>query len=103
MRFRLKLDHDGVYFGSEALLEGEEVALGADDVVLDHAPDNAPGLYRWSRKEARLEALPKAQQKAAPGAPTLEQAMHEFFTLGFAGPKAKAWCEWFEKSIDNRG
>ena len=101
--FRLELDHDGVYFGVKELLAGEELALGADDVVLDHAPDNAPGMYRWSREHKRLEPLPKAQQKKEPGSPTLEQAFYGYLMNGSADPRTKAWIDSFEKSFDAKG
>jgi hypothetical protein len=102
-RFRLKLDHDDVYFGCEKLAAGEEAAAG--DIVLDHAPDNAPGLYRWLYPEARLEPLPKTKQKAAPDAPTLEQAFYELVhaVIPSGSPlpsRIAAWCAWFEKSFD---
>jgi hypothetical protein len=110
MQFRLKLDHDDVYFGCEEVLAGEEITFGADDVVLDHAPDNAPGMYRWSRTGKRFEPLPKTQQKTELGAPTLEQAFYELTSAWMQGagpdslpPRVMAWRAGFEKSIDNRG
>jgi hypothetical protein len=94
--FRLKLDHDEVYFGCEPF----EGIAGASDVVLDHAPDNPPGIYRWSREHRRFEPLPKEKQKDAPEAPTLEQAFYAFVKFGADNPIAKAWCDWFEKSLE---
>ena len=101
-RFRLELDHDGIYFGAQELA-GEQQALGADDVILDHMPDNAPGMYRWSREHRRLEPLPKAQQKKEPGAPTLEQAFYGFLANGPEDPRTRAWRDWFEKTLDAKG
>jgi hypothetical protein len=102
-QFRLKLDHDDVYFGCEQLADGEEPK--PDDVVLDHAPDNAPGQYRWLRAYGWFIPLPSTQQKIAQGAPTLEQAFYELARAVHRPddqglPRVKAWCEWFEKSID---
>src|SRR6267142_1683721 len=107
--FRLKLDHDDIYFGCEAIPEGEEPK--ADDVLLDHAPDNPPGQYRWMRAQKRLEALPKERQKTEPGAPTLEQAFYEMVGAAIdegalkvpLPPRITAWLVWFEKSIDGKG
>jgi hypothetical protein len=106
-QFRLELDHDDVYFGCEEL--GGETAVVADDVVLDHAPDNAPGQYRWLRAENRFHPLPKAQQKTEPGAPTLEQAFYDLLVMLAPEPAAKfapriqAWAAAFEKTIDGKG
>lgn len=103
-RFRLKLDHDDVYFGCEEISQEEADAhLGVNDVVLDHAPDNAPGQYRWLREEKRFHALEKAQQKTVAGAPTLEQAFYDFVKNGELAHKTKAWCDWFEKTLDGKG
>ena len=104
--FRLKLDHDDVYFGCETIAATSEVS--ESDVVLDHAPDNAPGCYRWLRDLKRLEPLPKAQQKTEPGAPTLEQALCELLIALIQTealrtplpPRLGAWLAWFEKTID---
>lgn len=95
--FRLKLDHDDVYFGCEPI---EESVIAVGDVVLDHAPDNPPGRYRWSRDQIQLEPLPESKQKAAPGAPTLEQAFQDFLLNGAEGPRVKAWREWFESTVE---
>jgi hypothetical protein len=109
-RFLLKLDHDDVYFGCEALPDGGELSLGPDDVVLDHAPDNAPGQYRWLREEKRFHALLKTQQKTAPGAPTLEQAFYELTQSWLQGagpnslpPRVEAWRTQFRKTLDGAG
>lgn len=100
-RYKLNLDHDDVYFGCEPIAPGEDPAAG--DVVLDHAPDNAPGQYRWLREEKRFHALGKAQQKTVQGAPTLEQAFYGFLTGGPQDPRTKAWCDWFETTFDAKG
>jgi len=96
--FRLKLDHDDVYFGCETIAATSEVS--ESDVVLDHAPDNAPGCYRWLRDLKRLEPLPKAQQKTEPGAPTLEQAFYCLVKHGANEQHVQAWIAWFEKTIE---
>jgi hypothetical protein len=107
-QFKLNLDHDDVYFGCQELLAGEEVALGADDVVLDHAPDNAPGQYRWLRDEKMFVPLAKAQQKTEPGSPTLEQAFYDLLKAlapeGGAkfGKRIEAWAATFEKTLEGR-
>lgn len=95
--FRLKLDHDDVYFGCEPIPK-TEVAEG--DAILDHAPDNPPGRYRWHQN--KLEPLPESKQKAALGAPTLEQAFQDFLVNGAGGAKVKAWSKWFETTLDGR-
>lgn len=95
--FRLKLDHDDVYFGCEPI---EESAIAEGDVVLDHAPDNAPGRYGWLRDQKKLEPLPESKQKAALGAPTLEQVFHDFLLNGAEGSRVKAWREWFESTLE---
>jgi hypothetical protein len=104
--FRLKLDHEDVYFGSEPF----EGIAGACDVVLDHAPDNVPGRYHWSREHSRLEPLPKEKQKEELGGPTLEQAFYDLTKMvmdpeGLMTPTRRlaAWCAWFEKTIDEKG
>lgn len=97
-RYKLNLDHDDVYFGCEPIAPGEDPAAG--DIVLDHAPDNAPGQYRWLREEKKFHALGKAQQKTVQGAPTLEQAFYDFVKYGADTPRVEAWCAWFEKTIE---
>ena len=99
--FRLKLDHDDVFFGSEPVAIGD--TIGARDVILDHQPDNIPGRYRWSREHHRLEPLAKEKQKAELGAPTMEQAFHALIQSGPDNPVTKAWCDWFVKSLDAKG
>jgi hypothetical protein len=98
MLHRAKLDHDGVYWGTE-----EVKKLGAGDVEVPAACDLRPGAYKFVPKNAehdgRFEPLPKAAQKAAPGAPTLEQAFHAFVKSGYDAPRVKAWCEWYEKNV----
>jgi|SRR5690348_375890 hypothetical protein len=103
--FRLKLDHDDVFFGSEPFAPGDTV--GARDVILDHQPDNLPGRYRWSREHDRFEPLQKEKQKAEQGAPTLEQAFYELARAVHLPddkglPRLQAWCEWFEKTVEAR-
>lgn len=106
-QFRLKLDHDDIYFGAEPF----KGIAGAGDVILDHAPDNVAGRYRWSREHNRLEPLPKEKQKEEPGAPTLEQAFYELTSalLDVGALKAPlprrltAWLAAFEKSIESGG
>ena len=100
-QFRLILDHDDVYFGCEQVFDREQI--GERDIVLDHAPDNLPGQYRWSREHNRLEPLPEQSRKDKPGAPTLEQAFYAFVKFGADSPRTKAWCEWFEKTIEGPG
>ena len=101
--YRLKLDHDGVYWGAEEI---ETAAVG--DIVLDHAPDNSPGRYKWNAEQQCFDALPASQIKSAPEAPTLEQAFHHLAQslkeAGHALPAAVcAWCEEFKQSIDSKG
>lgn len=103
--FKLKLDHDGVYWGAEAIAETD---VKEGDVILDHEPDNAPGRYKWNAEQKRLDALPPTQIKTAPGAPTLDQAFHHLVeSLKEAGhalpPTVHAWCEEFKKTIDEVG
>lgn len=126
--FRLKLDHDDIYWGCEAIAERDAVSLGERDVVLDHAPDNQPGLYRWIRAKkvtiqpigleayeienpGFFEVLPKERQKAEPSAPTLEQAFYELAIAvsqsgvlkeynAARGARLVAWLAAFEKTID---
>lgn len=100
MLYKLTLDHDDVYFGCEPIAEELAASLTERDVVLDHAPDNPPGRYRWLRPEKRLEPLPKERQKDEPGAPTLEQAFYDLAKYGAATPRVAAWCAWFEKTIE---
>ncbi len=108
-RFRLKLDHDDVYFGCELL--GKDEPTAETEIVLDHEPDNPPGRYRWSREHNRLEPLPKEKQKDAPEAPTLEQAFYDLVDVLIGGgalnaplpPRLSAWRKWFEKTFDSGG
>jgi len=95
--FKLKLDHEDVYFGCEPI-EGSDVI--ESDVVLDHAPDNPHGRYRWLRDHKTLELLPIERQKAELGAPTLEQAFHDFLLNGPEGSRVKAWRKWFESTLE---
>lgn len=101
--FRLKLDHDDVYFGCEPIPETEAMD---GDAILDHAPDNAPGKYRWSREFQRLEPLIPDKQKTEPGAPTLEQAfcdLIESLPVMIDLPKSVfAWRAWFRTTVDGR-
>lgn len=97
--FRLRLDHDDVYFGCDEISQD---AVIESDVVLDHAPDNPPGRYRWNREHQRLQVLPTEQQKAAQAAPTLEQAFQDFLLNGAEGARVKAWRKWFETTTDGR-
>lgn len=97
MPFKLNLDADGVFFGSTPI---DPAAVQPGDVVLDHAPDNPPGCYRWMPEAngvpAHLQPLPKEQQKTAPGAPTLEQAFADYLTNGSTGARVSAWAAWFK-------
>lgn len=101
--FRIKLDHDGVYWGAEP---ADAIDMtNTTDVYLDHCPDNAPGRYRWDAKAGALIALPPSQIKTSPEAPSLDQAFHHLVEslkeAGHALPASvHAWCDEFKKTID---
>lgn len=101
--FRLKLDHDRVFWGVEMI---ESAALAdADDVVLDHEPDNQPGAYRWDAEARALLPLPPSKIKVAQNVPTLEQAVHALVKHlrheGHALPTVvREWAEAFTKTIE---
>lgn len=100
--FKLKLHHDGVYWGVEEILAGD---IYEGDVVLDHVPDNAPGRFKWNAAEKRFDALAPSQIKTAPEAPSLEQALHDVIaSLEAAGhaipPAAAAWRAAFKNTLE---
>jgi len=100
----LKLDADGVYWGATEISPAD---VNADDVVLDHMPDNRPGIYKWNAIEARLDPLPKAQQKDVQVAPDLERAFDELCTalakqnVGLS-PLVVEWQAWYRRTVDNK-
>lgn len=100
--FRLKLDHNNVYWAAEPV-DVSDVCEG--DVVLDHEPDNTPGRYRWDAEAKALVALPPSQVKLQPGVPSFEEAFADVLdVLEAAGQKlparAKAWRDGFKRTID---
>lgn len=101
-QFKLKLDHDGIYWGAEEIAAD---AVKEGGVVLDHLPDNPPGRYRWDVEMKALIALPSSQVKSAPEAPSMEQAFHSIVeSLEAAGHDlpvvVRTWRDEFKKSID---
>lgn len=103
--FRLNLDADGVYFGATEI-HPEDVKEG--DVVLDHAPDNAHGKYRWDKESKALHPLPVSQHKESGDAPDLECAFNwlcEWLSDGGQiplPPHVTEWREWYRKTIDRK-
>ena len=100
--YRLKLDHDGIYWDADEIAEAE---VKEGDVVLEHMPDNTPGRYKWNAAEKRLDALPPSQVKTQPGAPSFEQAfdalVQSLEDAGHAIPGiVTAWREEFKKTLD---
>ena len=100
--FRLNLDHDGVYWGAIEI-HPEDYKDG--DITLDHAPDNPLGRYKWNGVLGQMEALPASQIKAAPEAPSLEQAFHHLVrSLEEAGhampPVVAAWRDEFTRTVE---
>jgi hypothetical protein len=103
--YRLKLDHDRIFWGAEPI---DVVDMKDSDVVLDHEPDNKPGAYRWDDEVKALMPLPPQKIKAAPDAPTFEQAFRDALRamdkFGIALPaRTAAWCADFDKTIDGGG
>lgn len=115
------LDHDGVYWPPleprtpEGVRPGE-LAFGPPElqkvlpegaVYVDTGCDLTGGRYKWNAELRRFDPLTKAEQKAAPQAPTLEQAFYDFVTNGGQArpqqPRVAAWVDWFLKTIDERG
>lgn len=101
--YRLKLDHDSVYWGAELFDPSWAVADG--DVILDHAPDNPPGRYKWSVERQRLEALEPKLVRQAEGEITSDRAFYETLrTLHECGitpsPVALKWAGEYEKTVD---
>lgn len=102
---RLKLDHDNVYWGAERLADG--AVPGETDIVLDHAPDNAPGRYRYDREKAVFVALAPGQVKAQPTSVTSERALYEVCrTLAIGGTVLSdatlSWAAAYEDTVDVR-
>jgi len=101
--YRLRLDHDQVYWGAEPV---EDAEAHGNAVILDHAPDNPPGRYRWSWQEKRLEPLPPAAVKLAEEAPTYERALYELLkqTHQINAPAVPSisidWAIAWERSFD---
>lgn len=103
--FRLTLDADGIYFGATEV-HPDDVRDG--DVVLDHAPDNAHGRYRWDRATSAFEPLPVSQRKDTPGTPSFEDALDALChwlsdgdELPLPAPVA-AWRAAYRRSIDRK-
>jgi hypothetical protein len=101
----LLLDADMVYRGARLLTEGE---TEDGKVVLDHKPDNAPGRYKWSAAENRLEPLP-VQKDGQQSTPPLQL---NAIALGFMAIAAtgislpegtKEWLRWYAQSVDFGG
>lgn len=118
-----KLDHDGIYWGLEvkaaaalaagdlvfcarAVLEGEEpLELPIGAVWVGEDCDLAPGAYRWNADDRRFVPLPKGQRKAAPEAPSLEQALADYLRAQPADslpPRTSAWLAFMKTTIDER-
>lgn len=109
------LDHDGVYWK----LEEKPVAEVTDgDLVfgprvlavlcpsaryVDADCDLPGGRYKWNGTAGRFEPLLREQRKAAPAAPTLEQAFYGFLTQGAEDPRVTAWLDHFRKTMDRVG
>jgi len=98
--FLLKLDSDDVYFGCAPITEADIPSLDPGAVVVDIAPDNPPGCYRWMRDSGYLAPLEKSQQRTEPGVPTIEQAFYDFLTIGPDAARVMAWREWYAKTVD---
>lgn len=108
-----RLDHDQVFWGLEERALAEVVAgdavFCAPELVgelpegalwIERDADNQPGLYRLDLQAKRFMPLPPAQRKAAPGAPTLEEAVYDLITQGKDAPRVKAWLGWMKNSMD---
>lgn len=102
MAYRARLDHDQVFWGVDEIAQAD---AKEGDVLFDHVPDNAPGAYRWDAKLARFEPLPASQIKAIPGAPSIEQAFHDFIHASdiTLPPRTAAWRDAFKKTVDGSG
>lgn len=114
-----RLDHDLVYWGlgeempcgdakAGDLVFGDPVAIPAlpeGAVYVDRGCDLPHGMQRWNATARRFEPLPREQRKAAPEAPTLEQALYDYLaTLPAAAlpTRTAAWCAWFRRTVDER-
>lgn len=97
--FRAKLDHDGIYWGPELV-----DSIGADDVQVPGNCDLRLGAYRWNADAKTFDALPPSQVKKTETAPSIEEAFAELLHMTpNLGPRAQAWLDAFNKSIDAQG
>lgn len=99
MAHRARLDHDLIYWGVE-----EVPALAAGDVAVPADCDLKLGAYRWvpetPERTGHFHPLPVAQQKSAPGAPTLEEAFAAFLTGGAEAAPVVAWLAAYNASME---
>ena len=93
---------DSIFMGATPSMSDQ---VGADDVVFDHCPDNAPGRYRWDG--ACLQPIPPAATLPA-SIPLDVSAMRALralieHTAATSGPLPAACTDWataFDKTLD---
>lgn len=97
--FVANLDADAIYWG---VIEKHRDDLKETDVEVPKDCDLAPGKYRYNADPARIggpgfDPLERSKQKAAPTAPTFEDALYALIRGNKA--KAEAWADHYEKTV----
>ena len=102
--YRANLDADQVFWGVTEI-HADDVHEG--DLILDHVPDNRPGVYRWDAAHQPSPAfvpLPLSQQKEEQTVPSLDRMLYDFFN-SYPEPLPKSVHEWLEyqkTTVDSR-